>query len=76
MSVAMDSFRAIINRWDSAELLAIDLGEKGGTVRQWRARNSIPPTHWLPLIAAAKRRGYSGINLNLLATLAAERAAA
>jgi hypothetical protein len=37
--------------------MAADIGEKPVTVRQWRARNSIPPTYWPTIIARAADKG-------------------
>ncbi len=72
----MEDFRAVINLWKPAEALAADLGQRGGTVRQWRARNFIPPEHWNGVVDAAIRRGFAAVTLALLASLAAKRRAA
>jgi hypothetical protein len=69
----MDSFRDVVNCWESAEQLAADLKEKGVTVRQWRNRDSIPPEYWPRLVVAATGRGFSDVTLELLAALAARR---
>ena len=39
--------------------MAADIGVAGGTVRQWRNRNSIPPEYWPAIINAAAQRGHS-----------------
>jgi hypothetical protein len=70
-----DSFAAIINLWETAEEMAADLGEKGVTVRQWRNRGSIPSDRWLAVAAAAEKRGFAAVTLNLMAGLAAKQAA-
>jgi hypothetical protein len=66
----MDSFRDLILRWPSAEALAGDLGLLGVTVRQWGARNSIPPAYWPGVIASAAARGIPGVTLEAMARLA------
>lgn len=59
----------IIDKWPSQAELANDLGEKPNTVSKWRQRGRIPPEQWLPMVAAAKRRGIS-LDVNTLAKLA------
>jgi hypothetical protein len=69
----MHDFRAVISLWKPVENLADDIGQKGGTVRQWRLRNFIPPEHWSDVVAAARLRGFAGVTLELLAAFAARR---
>lgn len=74
MHTAIRSFADVINRWKTAEELGGDINEKGGTVRAWRARDTLPPETWNRVIAAAARRGFSDITHELLATLAERKA--
>ena len=67
----MTTFADIIDRFPSAEVLASALGEKGGTVRAWRARNSIPSRYWLALVAAAQALGIDGVTHEVLLVTAA-----
>jgi hypothetical protein len=74
----MSTFKDIIDRFDTAESLAREIGEKGVTVRQWRNRGSIPSRYWPKIIAAADRRAVTGITLDAFmqaqATAATEHA--
>ena len=69
----LQTFTAVIARWDTQTLLADDVGATPGMVRQWRYRDNIPPEYWLRVAAAAKRRKFYGISLNSLAEIAARR---
>lgn len=73
MLSAMNTFREIIDAWPSAFTLADDIGEREGTIRQWRHRDRIPSTKWRAMIEAAKRRRISGITPARLVDLAAEK---
>jgi hypothetical protein len=65
------SFVEVIDAFGSCAALGEEIGEKVGTVRQWRNRNRIPPNRWLGVAQAAKRCGASHITVALLARLAA-----
>jgi len=67
----MNTFVDIIALWGTAAALAADLGEKPGTVRQWRSRNNIPAEKWAALIAAARRRRFKTVTAEALARIAA-----
>ena len=71
----METFSSIIGLWPSAEQLAADLNitgqNPGVTVRAWKRRDSIPPEYWNDIVAAAESRGFEGITLELLASIAA-----
>jgi len=62
--------QAVLDLWSSQEELARDIGEKGVTVRAWKARGSIPASRDLKLVAAAGRRGI-GLTLEHIARLRA-----
>lgn len=70
----MKTIRDVIDRWESAEVLAGELGQKGVTVRAWRNRGAIPPRYWLNLVEAARRRGFPDVTLELLAQIHASPA--
>lgn len=70
----MKTIRDVMDRWESAEALAEELGQKGVTVRQWRNRGGIPPRYWLALLEAAERRGFSDITPELLTRIHARPA--
>ncbi len=72
----MQTFGAVLDLWPSLEDLARDLGKKGGAVRNWRLRNSIPADCWDALVRAAHRRGLSQVTLEALARIASKRAQA
>lgn len=66
-------FQAIIKKWPNAADLGRDLKVKHETVKQWRARNSIPGAHWRNLIEAARARGIQGVSYDTLSDAAAFR---
>ena len=66
-----ETFKAAIDLWGSPINLGEDLGVSVERVRKWRQRNSIPGEYWLPVVEAAKRRGYK-VSLLALATIAQE----
>jgi hypothetical protein len=53
--------------------LAATIGVDASHVRTMKARDSIPPTYWQAVVATAAERGLDGVNLELLAGLAAEK---
>jgi hypothetical protein len=67
------SFSDVIDAFGTAEKLAAAIGERGGTVRQWRARNSIPSEYWPRVADAAKQAGIDGITVDALLALARPR---
>ncbi len=65
------TFLDVIEKWPSTKALSLDVGAKHEAVKQWRKRNSIPATFWLPLEEAARRKGIEGVTLFTLAEIAA-----
>ncbi|MFD2234796.1 carph-isopro domain-containing protein [Phaeospirillum tilakii] len=63
----------LISLWPSAAALAAAMDEKPTTVRMWAARDSIPADRWLTLVEVSQKQGVEGINLYLLARIAARR---
>ncbi|MGI9338344.1 MAG: carph-isopro domain-containing protein [Gammaproteobacteria bacterium] len=55
----IQSFKQIVDLWPSVNALADDLGESPAAVYKWRTRNNIPVNHWLTLIEAGEKRGFS-----------------
>jgi hypothetical protein len=56
----MAKLHKIFEPWEgNAEAMAIDIGELGVTVRQWRARGRIRDVYWRKIISAAARRGFA-----------------
>lgn len=68
------SFSDLISRWPSIGAYADDMGLKYVTAQMQRYRDSIPATYWPAVVKVAKKRGISGVTLELLASLAADRA--
>ena len=53
----MSNLSTIFAAWaHNAEALALEIGVPGVTVRQWRARKSIPLRYWQTIIAAAAKK--------------------
>jgi len=46
----------IIKLWPGVRDLATDLDAKYHTVQQWKHRDCIPAKHWVPIMAAARKR--------------------
>ena len=68
-----ESFVAVIEAWENAEVLAGDINTTGGNTRIWKQRDSIPSSYWEAVVAAAGKRGLAGITYELLARLAARK---
>jgi hypothetical protein len=68
----MNSFRAVIELWDSREAMAADLGVKSQRVSKWWQRNSIPSEWWARVLAAEPARG-AGVTAEMLTSFAAPR---
>jgi hypothetical protein len=69
----MDSFREVIALWPTAADLGSACGVDAGTVRSWKARNSIPPEHWPAIVQNARAHAYRGVTLEGLAALVTPR---
>ena len=68
---APSSFRELIGRWARTRDFARDAGCSPLLVRQWRHRNFVPPQYWRGIVAGALRRQIGGVDVELLARLAA-----
>lgn len=70
------TFATIIRLWPSPDALAQELGEHAVTVaavKKWASRDSIPAEFWVPLVAAARKRRFKHVTLQVLAELAHSR---
>ena len=68
------TFSDVIGLWPTSRDLANALGVEPEAVRNWKARNSIPPEYWVELVDAADRAGIEGIDADHLAGLASKAA--
>lgn len=66
----LDSFRSIIDLWDSREAMASDVGAGAWAVRKWLKRDNIPSEWWTAVLATEKAKA-AGVSADLLARLAA-----
>lgn len=69
-----DSYTSIIDLWPSYKVLADDIGEKYGTVKQWANRNSIHSKYWKQIVDAAELRGIKGVTYETLVKIASKQA--
>jgi hypothetical protein len=69
----MQSFAAVIDAFPSAEALGDAIGVPGGTVRQWRLRDSIPPEYWPRVVEAATAAKIDGLTVEKLAACVTPR---
>lgn len=67
------TFADLMDQWPNDEELARAVRVKGGRVRKWRARNSIPPEFWNVIIADAAHRRIPEVTAQLMADLAEQR---
>ena len=51
MAPQINSFRALIELWETREAMAADIGAKPSTVSKWWQRDSIPAEWWSPVLA-------------------------
>ncbi len=69
----------LISRWPKLTEFVADVGCGYEAARKMKDRGSIAPEHWPAVIAAAERRGVSGVTFEWLAvqraTAATENAA-
>jgi hypothetical protein len=61
----------VIGKWSRTRDFARDAGCSAPLVRQWRHRDFVPPQYWRGIVAGAARRRIPGIDVELLARLAA-----
>lgn len=66
----LDSFRSIIDLWDSREEMASDVGAGSWAVRKWLKRDNIPSEWWSALLSTEKAKA-NGVTADLLTRLAA-----
>jgi len=62
----INTHRDIIALWPTITAFGRDIGVSQDSACQMSKRNNIAPDHWLTVMAAAKRQGFTGITLELL----------
>jgi hypothetical protein len=62
MPAEPNSFREIIEWWDSRAVLGRRIGVTDEAVRQWHLRDTIPERHWDAIIRFARIDGFARIN--------------
>lgn len=74
----MDSFRSVIELWDSREAMAADVGASNWSVIKWFKRNNIPSEWWVRVLSTdlAKSKGLSSDLFARLADPVADEARA
>lgn len=70
----MNSFRDVIDLWGPRGEMAADLGNSPVTISSWWQRDSIRAEWFCSVVAAAQKRGFDGVTVDLLAQLAEKRA--
>lgn len=76
MNAHFASHRAIIDAWPTLTDFASDTGISYGNAKAMRRRDRIGLEHVAAVVGAASTRGISGVTADLIAELAAEKAAA
>jgi hypothetical protein len=51
MTSQINSFRALIELWETREAMATDINAKASAVSKWWQRDSIPAEWWSPILA-------------------------
>jgi hypothetical protein len=51
MTPQINSFRALIELWETREAMASDISAKASAVSKWWQRDSIPAEWWSPILA-------------------------
>lgn len=74
--VGMKTHADIIKLWPSLAEFCRDIGVSYPTGQAMRNRSSIRATHWPRLIEAAHRRGFTTVNLEMLAQAQARQSRA
>lgn len=71
----IETFRDIIDLWDSRIAMAQDVDVESYVVRTWYSRDSIPAEHWKPVIHFANYRGYGKgkVTADLLLSISAKK---
>lgn len=69
----MNSFDELIGLWPTAEAFAQDLGISGQHARAMKRRNNIDQKYWVGVVEAAIKRGFSGVDYEVLARISAQK---
>ncbi len=70
----MITFGDIIGLWGHKSDFAADLNVPYERAKAWAGRDSIPGQYFAAVAAAAQRRGYNQVTVQLLSDIAAKRA--
>lgn len=65
----METFAEVIKELGGSAVAARGIGEKAGTVRQWRRRGRIPSEYWARIVEFAVSRGKTTITEAVLAAV-------
>ena len=68
----MKTFSEIFDKFPVADLASL-LGVAESHVRTMKARNSIPPEHWGPILEAAPHYDLGGLSYHALKSMRRER---
>ncbi len=69
------SYTSILSKWPSLEAFGADIGIDGAHARTLKMRDALPSKYWMKVEKAAKKRGILGVDLKVLAQIAAEKEA-
>lgn len=68
--VTMETFKQIIKEWPTLAEFATDIGVIPNHAKQMRTRDSIPPSYWKRVAAAAEVRRFPDITVETMANIA------
>lgn len=67
------SYVSIMNEWPSLEAFGKDIGIDGAHARTLKMRDTLPSGYWNRVEEAAKKRRLKGIDVKVLADIAAKK---
>lgn len=72
MTDSLETFRTVIDLWDSRDALASDVGARDRAVSKWWQRDSIPSAWWTRVLATEKAKS-AGLSAELFMQLASKQ---
>lgn len=72
MADSLETFRNVIELWNSRDALASDVGARDRAVSKWWQRDSIPSTWW-PRVLATEKAKAAGLSAELFMRLASKQ---
>jgi hypothetical protein len=69
MAPQINSFRALIELWETREAMASEIGAGSSTVSKWWQRDSVPAEWWVAVLSSKPAKA-AGVNAEALAALA------